>query len=290
MKKNETQEALAPAKINLCLHVGPVRDDGYHPVCSLMEKVTLFDTLRARRSGREGVRLLGTEIPAPENIVFRAARALEEETGAVLAVDIELAKEIPVAAGLAGGSSDAAAALKLLVSMFNLPVSPSRLAAIASALGADVPFFMQPGPQIAEGAGEVLQPAGVAFDYHIVLVAPPVAVPTADAYRLFDKMSGPSGGGFTGRSREVHEAVAGLDSLGSLAGMLHNDLEPAAITLCPEVAGIKRQLLGLGAAGALMSGSGPGVFGLFAGKNDAATAARRLGESYSRVWVVKPLR
>ena len=281
-------EALAPAKINLFLHAGPVRPDGFHPVCSLMEKVSLYDRLSVESSTRPGVRLSGSML-AGENTVEKAARLLGEAMSMKIGADITLEKQIPVAAGLAGGSSDAAAALKLFISTFGLEVSDARLMEVALAVGADVPFFLKIGAQLAEGAGEFLSPAP-GIDYAAVIVSPAMEISTARIYHLYDEMFQPQSGPFQARCRRAKSALPLVGDLDSLAGLLHNDLEPAAVSLCPQISGLKEDLLALGAAGALMSGSGPSVFGLFAGKTEAENAALELAKNHSRVWAVTPVR
>lgn len=286
----EITEVKAPAKINLCLLVGPRRADGYHPVCSLMEKVGIFDTLRLHRPEGGGTSITGTDIPAPGNTVYRAVRELEAAAGRPLPVAIELIKEIPVAAGLGGGSADAAAALELVVSRFGPGISRERLAEIALRIGADVPFFLEPGPRLAEGAGEALSPVGALPAYALVLAVPPVAVATADVYRQYDSDGAADAASFWRQSRELRERLRNIDSARSLAAVLQNDLEPAALKFCPEVAGIREELAALGALGTLMSGSGPAVFGIFPGREAASAAAAAIRSSRLKVWVAAPHR
>lgn len=286
-----TNSVRAAAKINLFLLVGEKRADGYHPVCSLMEKVTLYDDISVRSTGREGVRILGTSIPPPENTIFRAAGLLERETGVVLDIEVTLEKRIPVAAGLAGGSSDAAAVLVLLNRVYGLSVESDRLLVLAREIGADVPFFLTPGPLVAEGAGELLASPGEIPGYHAVIVKPDIGLSTAEVYDLYDEVAGSHAAAFSQRRQEHLERLAGLEPRnGSLASLLRNDLELPAAELCPEIPGIKAELLALGADGALMSGSGPSVFGLFAGENDAAAALEKLRKKYQHAWRVRPLR
>lgn len=282
-------DILAPAKINLCLRVGRRRPDGYHPVCTLMEQVNLHDRLHISKN-ESGVSVTGAEIPVGANSVDRAMAALTGETGVPLPVGIELEKRIPVAAGLAGGSSDAAATLMALVDMFSLAIEAERLAAVALEIGADVPFFLSPGPRLATGIGERLEAAAGLPSYFLVLVTPDGELSTADVYREFDRGAGGSDESMeeiAGRLRR--RMVAGLD-LPKLADLLVNDLEPPAMAMEPAIVTIKEELLSLGAAGSLMSGSGPSVFGLFADENRARAAAESLSSSYSRVWALEPLR
>lgn len=284
-------DAVAAAKINLFLLVGAKRPDGYHPICSLMDKVTLFDDISVRRTGRAGVRVLGTEIPTPDNTVFRAAAALERETGVALDIEVTLNKRIPVAAGLAGGSSDGAAVLELLNRMYPLGLSPARLRELSLPIGADLPFFLAPGPQVAEGAGELLASPGEIPGYHAVIVKPDIGLSTAEVYELYDAVAPEQAAAFPERRIELLRRLASLgDNPRSLAGILHNDLETPAAELCPQIPDIKAELLSMGANGALMSGSGPSVFGLFAGENAAANAFETLRGHYRSAWLVQPFR
>jgi len=286
-----TAEVPAPAKINLCLLVGPRRPDGYHPVCSVMEKVRLFDTLRVSFEEEGfGIRLTGSEIPAAENIVLRAARALEQEIGRKLDVDIELKKEIPVAAGLAGGSADAAAILRLLSFMFGLEVPGERLAKIAVGLGADVPFFLQAGPQLARGAGEQLEPLHNLPDYAVVLVKPVVSLSTAEVYALYDEMASPSSADFEGRCGKLMADLASLREAEALPAIMNNDLEQPAAALFPGLRELKQEVMDTGALGVLMSGGGPTVFGVFPDLRAADDAAARLRQKHRLVWSAVPFR
>ncbi|MHB9054510.1 MAG: 4-(cytidine 5'-diphospho)-2-C-methyl-D-erythritol kinase [Thermoleophilia bacterium] len=297
---NKIAEVFAPAKINLCLIVGPRRHDGFHPICSLMEKIKLFDTLQTMPEAEgTGIRLTGSGLPlgiaSGENIVMRAARALEREAGRKLDVGIELRKEIPVAAGLGGGSSDAAAILKLLVFHLDLDVPPERLAALALSLGADVPFFLAPGPQLAGGIGEELEPLAGLPDYALVLVKPAASLSTAAVYEAFDRQAG-GVHDFDARCRRIREKIGALATAGAaagpeaLVGLMENDLEPAAAELFPELGAIKQQIMETGALAARMSGSGSSLFGIFPDLRAARAAAGALAESCPQVWAVEPLR
>lgn len=285
---------LAPAKVNLALHVGRRRQDGYHRVCSLMEKISLHDTLRVRPlPAGSGFRLTGDVPDGEENTVAVAARALFAETGTGLAAEIELRKVIPAGAGLGGGSSDAAAALMALVRIFGLEVAPERLMEIAAGVGADVPFFLTSGPQLAEGAGEQLRPAGRLPGHALVLAVPEPELSTARVYGLFDQIPVKIATGFKERCRCLKEQVSEIggervDS-GALSGLLHNDLEPAALALVPGIARIKEELSAAGARGCLMSGSGSAAFGLFDENEQAEAAAVRLRREDRRLWVVHPV-
>lgn len=287
----KTAEVPAPAKINLCLLAGPRRPDGYHPICSVMEKIRLFDMLRASfEKDGFGIRLTGSEIPAAENIVLRAVQALEREAGMKLDVDIELKKEIPIAAGLAGGSTDAAAILRLLSFMFRLELPRERLAAIAAGLGADVPFFMESGPCLARGMGEILEPLPGLPEYAVVLVKPVVSLSTAEVYALYDEIASPTDAGFEACCRETEEALVSLGGVEDLPAIMRNDLELPAAALFPGLFELKQEVMDTGALAALMSGSGPTVFGVYPDLVAAADAAARLRLKHRLVWAASPFR
>ncbi len=295
-------EVPAPAKINLCLLAGPRREDGYHPVCSVMEKIRLFDTLRVMPEAEgTGIRLTGSNIVPAENIVMHAAQALENEIGRRLDVDIELKKEIPAAAGLAGGSSDAAAILKLLVFALGLEVPQERLEVLALELGADVPFFLSPGPQLTRGVGEILEPLPDLPDYALALVKPEIDLSTAKVYGLFDEMGGmepgsaagaggAGGEAFEDRCRQLRDDLSRVTDAGSLASLLQNDLERPAGRLFGGLDALKEEIMDAGALGTLMSGSGSSVFGIFNRIEDAQTAATALRRPHRHVWAIKPFR
>ena len=301
--QEKVAEVLAPAKINLSLHVGPLQPDGFHPVCSLMDRITLADRVSAQRGPTGGgIRLAVSNMAGPvrENLAYRSAEALLREaagpagpsgqdSGNGFDVDIELIKQIPVAAGLGGGSSDAAAVLRLLSFLFRLDVPEERLVEIAAGLGADVPFFLSDGPQLAEGRGGLLTPTPIGCDYTIVLVNPGLPLSTAEVYRRFDETAGASGDDFSQRSRQLRESVAGLGSLEDLAALMHNDLAAPARSLCPQIRQIELDLAATGPAGVLVSGSGPSVFALYPDRPAAENAAAELSRAYAHLRVASPI-
>lgn len=278
-----TRTLLAPAKINLCLHVLGKRPDGYHELAMLMQRVSLYDriglTLRdddAIRVQCDGVALAAGE----ENIAAKAARCLLRRAGRRQGVEIVIDKQIPVAAGLGGGSSNAAAVLQGLNELLGLGLSREELMAEGVRLGADVPFFLFDGAAWATGIGEVLAPAPPLPPVHYVLVNPGFGVATAWVYQNLRLTS-------SGRVDKLPQFPA---TVPGLAGLLHNDLEPVTIGRFPQIAAIKDRLLAAGAAGALMSGSGASVFGLFADERLARRAAASLeAEPGWRVFVVAPV-
>jgi 4-diphosphocytidyl-2-C-methyl-D-erythritol kinase len=292
----------ARAKINLRLRVVGRRADGYHDLETIMLPVSVADrvSLTPAPSGIE-VRSDSAQAPGgPDNLAHRAAEAFARATGRDAAVRIDLRKRIPVAAGLGGGSSDAAAVLLGLNRLAGRPLSETDLMALGRDLGADVPFFLGPGPALAEGVGDVLTPLENFPRPWLVLVHPQVEVSTAQIYRrlpaslttqpacsIFESLksspwpSPPSGAG-SGLGPEV---------LDRLARLLVNDLEPVTESLQPVVGEIKAALLAAGAAGALMTGSGPAVFGLFASGPEAARGRRALrGRVAARVMVARVCR
>jgi 4-diphosphocytidyl-2-C-methyl-D-erythritol kinase len=274
---------LAPAKVNIALHVCSRRPDGYHELAMIMQKVSLFDRLDLVLTVERGVEVFCDGVTlgeGEENIAARAAAALliRSEWGGGVKVTID--KAIPVAAGLGGGSSDAAAVLQCLNEMLELNMSPDELQVEGARLGADVPFFLFQGTAWATGVGERLQRFGSMPPVWYVLVNPGFAVSTAWVFRNLR---------LTSQRAEI-KLPKFPKSTAELATLLHNDLEAVTIEHYPMLGGIKENLLRLGAAGALMSGSGPTVFGVFADEASARHAADRLSDDSSlRVFVVQPI-
>jgi len=265
MRRNYT----APAKINLCLHVLGKRPDGYHELAMLMQRVSLFDQLEITLEDSPGVRVFCDGMvlgPGEENIAAAAARRMLALAGRDAGVSIKLEKEIPVAAGLGGGSSDAAAVLDGLNDMLDLCLSQERLMREGLALGADVPFFLFQRPAWATGIGERLQEVSKLPPVWYVLVNPGVAVSTAWVYRNLGLTS----------MREGIKLPAFSGAVDELLVQLHNDLESVTARRYPEVDEAKELLRSHGALGALMSGSGPTVFGVFDDEASARYAAAKI--------------
>ena len=274
---------LAPAKINLCLHVLGKRPDGYHDLLMLMQRITLFDRVEITVAPGQDLLIRCAGVPLPvgeENLAARAARQLLDHVGLKGQVTIAIDKQIPVAAGLGGGSSDAAAVLLGLNRMLDLGVSNEELRVLGGKLGADVPFFVLERQAWAEGVGDILEPTPGLPAVSYLLVNPGIAVSTAWVYGNL----GLTGPGDVAKLRKFPKTPA------DLVRLLHNDLEQVTVGRYPQLAAIKAQLVGLGADGALMSGSGPTLFGLF---SDPA-AARRARDVLqatpeNRVFLVEPL-
>lgn len=265
---------LAPAKVNLTLRVLGRRPDGFHELSSLFAPISVADRLAVRVGGtRIRVRVPGRpELETPDNLCARAARAFAAETGLPAGVDVVLDKRIPVAAGLGGGSTDAAAVLRCLARFHRLRSDDPRLARAALAVGSDVPFFLRGVPAHARGRGERLGPAPALPALHFVVVKPPFGVSAGDAYRTLARLR-EEGTLPQGRDRAL---PASFPDIAAVARALHNDLEAAVLRLHPELGELRQRLRRAGARGVLMSGSGSCVFGLFPTAATARDGARRL--------------
>ncbi|WP_334162750.1 4-(cytidine 5'-diphospho)-2-C-methyl-D-erythritol kinase [Phenylobacterium sp.] len=283
--------ALAPAKVNLFLHVGAPAGDGYHPLCSLMAFADFGDRLALQPADAMDLKVtgpFGTALGGEgDNLVLRAAHALLGEARRPVApFGLSLDKHLPVAAGLGGGSSDAGAALRLLREAAGLEVDDARLEAIAAGLGADGAACLWGRPVLAEGRGERLSPAPGFAPVDAVLVNPRVPVSTPEVYRSFDAR---------GRFGDVTpppapEAFEGAVELAAWLATLRNDLEPAAIDVAPEVGAVLDTLAGEPEALlARVSGSGGTCFALCAGDIEAEGLAERI-ESLAPQWWVRRVR
>ncbi len=274
---------LAPAKVNLCLHVLGKRDDGYHDLSMLMQRVSLYDRIDIELNAAPGVRVACAGLAlaeGEENIAGRAARRMLELAGSGQGVDIVIDKQIPVAAGLGGGSSDAAAVLVTLDRMLELKLGKKELMAEGARLGADVPFFVFEQTAWATGIGDELEVVEGLPDLWYVLVNPGVSVSTAWVYGNL---------GLTSKSLEA-KLPRFFETARDVVGLLHNDLEPVTVGRHPVVSDVKERLLGSGALGALMSGSGPTVFGVFEDEGAARKAAGCLADAQGwKVFVVRSL-
>ena len=270
--------AVAAAKINLALVVGERRPDGLHEVASVMQRVDVCDRIELDRA--HGLTVEGFE---DDTIVARALEGLAGEAGIEPAWRVRITKEIPVAAGLGGGSADAAAALKLANAVLERPLDAARLHALAAELGADVPFFLEPGPKLAEGAGERLTPLDLPQDFWVLLGLPRGAAKgsTGSVYVRFDELGG--GPGLAERKAALLDGLAAVRRPRDLAGLPGNDLAEAA-----GGAPLADELRAAGAFRADVSGAGPAVYGLFHRREDARSAARAVGRR-ARTWVVAPV-
>jgi len=284
---NRSKTVLAPAKVNLCLHVLAKRDDGYHDLAMLVQRITLYDRLEIELvpDGDVTVECPGLELAVgAQNIVEKSARLFLQHVGSGQGVKITVDKKIPAAAGLGGGSSDAAAVLEALDDMLGTGLPRAELRALGRRLGADVPFFLYKQTAWATGIGDRLEAWPGLPSVWLVLVNPGIAVSTAWAFQNLGQNLGLT----------HHRSIAKLprfpQGISALVRLLHNDLEVVTCQHHPVITTIKERLIASGAGGALMSGSGPTVFGLFAERGRAERAAAAIArETAWWVEVVSPL-
>ena len=270
-----------PAKINPVLEVLGKRPDGYHELALVFQAVSLYDELAFFKE-KQGVRLEVTRSPHPlpvddSNLVLKAAKLfLKEIMGGKGGVRIHLKKEIPLAAGLGGGSSDAAATLRGMDWFFKTWLEESRLQSLAAQLGSDVPFFLTGGTALGTGRGEKITPLEPGPEISLVLVKPDAGLSTPAVYQSGKAVM------TDGEKAKGFAAILKTGSARKIAESLYNGLEPAAFALLPEVEEIKKQLLDSGALGALVSGSGPTVFALAESREKAEEIAWKLeGEGWT---------
>jgi 4-diphosphocytidyl-2-C-methyl-D-erythritol kinase len=259
----------APAKVNLRLDVLARRPDGYHELRMIMQQLDLGDEVSITRVSDPGITVTcGREgVPdGPENIAWRAARALLDRSQRSDGLAIAITKNIPVAAGLGGGSSDGAAVLLGVNQLLGLGYSREELMQIGVTLGADVPFFVYAPVAVAEGIGEVLSPIAQMPEIWMVLVNPNVPVSTAWVYKNLQLTAHENG----------DKLPRSFADLAAVCAIMVNDLENVTIPAFPVIREIKEQLQNRGALKAMMSGSGPTVFGIFADESTARTAAADL--------------
>jgi len=267
---------VAPAKINLALVVGPRRPaDGLHEVVTVLQRIDVCDRL-----GLEPAPALEVEGFREDTIVRAALERLAAEARVEPRWLVRIAKEIPVSTGLGGGSADAAAALRLANNALAEPLSQARLHALASSLGADVPFFLEPGPKLAQGGGERLEALELPQDFWVVLALPHDRrkSSTGAVYDRFAQLGGDRG--FPERKEALLRALAEVRRARDLAALPPNDLAVASGS-----ASLAAELRSAGAFRADVSGAGPAVYGLFHRRAEAREAAGLLGR-VSRTWVV----
>lgn len=270
----------AYAKVNLTLAVGEKRPDGYHEVVSVMQRVSLCDTLTAEQT-REGITLTCSDPALPsgeENLAHRAASLFFRETGIAGGAALTLEKRIPSQAGLGGGSSDAASALLALRKLYAPALSDTELETMAAALGSDVPFFIRGGTQLATGRGEVLSPLPPLTDGWFVIVKPTESFSTPAMYRRLDELP-------PACTPPLPPLQGGLPAL---AAGLFNRFE-AAIPAGSAVWDIKARLAAYGALASLLSGSGSAVFGLFDTETAARAAVEALRPAWPEIFLARPV-
>jgi 4-diphosphocytidyl-2-C-methyl-D-erythritol kinase len=259
----------APAKINLALVVGPQRADGKHELVTVFQRIDLVDRISIEPASSTSIE----GFPA-DTIVRRALGAL----GAPHGWRVRIEKHVPVAAGLGGGSSDAATALRLANAQLDDPLEPAELHEVAATIGADVPFFLYAGPQLGTGDGSILEPAELPQDFAVVVVLPNDVekLSTASVYAAFDERAGAAG--YDQRAAGLRETLAAVRRPVDLAALPANDLATSAL---------ETELRSTGAFRASVSGAGPAVYGLFERPAEADAAARSL-RRFGEVWSTIP--
>jgi 4-diphosphocytidyl-2-C-methyl-D-erythritol kinase len=283
--RSEAVVVWAPAKVNLHLEILGKRADGYHEIASVLLAVSLYDTL-VFHEAPAGELVLECQPPGlssgPDNLVWRAAQLLREQTGCRRGVRIQLYKRIPVAAGLGGGSSDAAATLAGLNRLWKLGQSQEHLQTLAAQLGSDVPFFLAAGAAWCTGRGEQVRPLSVGQRLLLVLWCPPVGLSTAAVYRAVTVPAAPRSG------QALCQALA-QGAVAEVGRLLHNRLQPVAEQLCPAVRVGLRRLAALAPTGYSMSGSGSSLFALCRGPQEARrlAAALRAEQEEAHVYLVR---
>ena len=279
-----TSSIKAPAKINLDLRVLGRRSDGYHEIQTLLQTIDLADDIRATVAPSDVLDLEvepgGVVSSGSDNLMIRAAEVLRRYAGVKAGARLELAKNIPIGAGLGGGSSDAAATLVLLDVLWGLHLEPSELQALAAEIGSDVPFFLTGGLAFATGRGEVVRPLPDLVDCGVVVCTPPIQVATTDVYDRFA-----SGSWLTSRgpAANVDAFAVGLDEAGTIVPPwqeLGNDLEPVVVENWPEVGRAVTALKAMGPLCAAVTGSGAAAFAVFPDLEAAGDGPVGLDESW----------
>jgi len=273
----------APAKLNLCLFVGPVREDGLHELASIFEPLELADELAVSESDGPGDEVICPEIPGP-NLVENALAAMRGGGWDSPPLRVEVRKRIPIAAGLGGGSADAAAVMRIVRGRVD------GLRGLAASVGADVPSQLTPRPCIVSGAGEVVEPIPRPADHGVILVPQSMGLTTAEVYAEADRL------GVTRSEAEIEvirrslrDAVIEGASPLSYREHLVNDLQEAAISLRPEIGDALAALEEAGAEHAMVTGSGPTAFGLFPDRGAAGEAEKALTERFPSAVASGPL-
>lgn len=266
----------ANAKINLTLDILGMRPDGYHEVAMVMQSVGLFDTITLEKtSGGIELSLDRPGLEADErNLAWKAARLMLDTYDLKGGVKITLQKRIPIAAGLAGGSTDAAAVLRGMDELFALHLSGQELCHLGQSIGSDVPFCILGGTMLATGRGEVLKRLPDLPECYVVLAKPPIAVSTAWAYKNYDE----SGAEVHPDNEKIQQEIA-AENLKGVSGLLCNVLESVTIKKYKEISHYKKLMLEYGALASMMSGSGPTVFALADSEGRAREIADKMQQA-----------
>lgn len=287
---DKTINIKTPAKINLALDVTGQRNDGYHTLKMVMQTISVYDSITISAATNTGIhnnvnltmdKELPDKIPASKNIVYKAAMLMKERFNLKTCFNIHLNKNIPAAAGLAGGSSDCAATLEGINKLCHLGLPEEELCKIGVTLGADVPFCIKKGTVLCEGIGEILTPLSPLPEIWLVLIKPCISVSTAYVYTHLDLPG-------LKYHPDIDSMVNAINNknIKEIASCLSNVLETVTIKEYPLITEIKTFLKDNGAAGSLMSGSGPTVFGMFEDKETASTTYKKATEKYNNADII----
>ncbi|UWG97721.1 4-(cytidine 5'-diphospho)-2-C-methyl-D-erythritol kinase [Dehalobacter sp. DCM] len=288
--KELSMNMLAPAKINLALAITDKRPDGYHGLETIFQTVALYDRVNVAFKGK-GISCFCGELSGNINLAYQAARTFLEVYeamgfGHIPGVEITIEKQIPMQAGLAGGSSDAATVLIAINQLAGNPLTYEQLLECAKKCGSDTAYCLRGGTQWGEGTGTILEELPPAPEMDILLVKPRQGVSTAEAYRLFDDQ-----GRFANLEKDVWFDVLRSADVPRIGQLLANNLESAVFKLVPEISTLKALLLEGGCMGALMSGSGSAVFGIIKDVEQGEKMRRiLLDEGFNHHWLVKTIR
>lgn len=280
--QKKTVTVLAPAKLNLSLDVVGTLPGGYHDLDMVMQAITLHETLVLRRSRYLNVRMPGSFVPVNEkNTAVKAALAFFHYTGLLAGVDITIHKQVPVRAGMAGGSADAAGVLVGMNELYGAHLSMSELCALGASIGADVPFALMGGTCRVKGVGDLLKPLPPCPDCFFVVVMPSVGISTPEAFQRYDRMGSP-----LHPDCDRQEAAIRAGDLPGLCAAAGNALEHCSGAT--ETPAIRALLDEHGALTSLMTGSGAAVFGVFDAEDKAQAAAEALRARYKQVYLARP--
>ena len=280
--QKKTVTVLAPAKLNLSLDVVGTLPNGYHALDMVMQAITLHETLVLRRSRYLNVRMPGSFVPVNDkNTAVKAALAFFHYTGLLAGVDITIHKQVPVRAGMAGGSADAAGVLVGMNELYGARLSMSELCALGAAIGADVPFALMGGTCRVKGVGDLLKPLPPCPDCFFVVVMPSVGISTPEAFQRYDRMGSP-----LHPDCDRQEAAIRAGDLPGLCAAAGNALEHCSGAT--ETPAIRALLDEHGALTSLMTGSGAAVFGVFDAEDKAQAAAEALRARYKQVYLARP--
>ena len=284
MQQRKSVTVLAPAKLNLTLDVVGTLPNGYHDLDMVMQAIDLQERLVLRRSPYLNLRMPGSFVPVNnKNTAIKAALAFFDYTGLLAGVDITIHKAVPVRAGMAGGSADAAGVLVGMNELYGAKLSMSELCAIGATIGADVPFALMGGTCRVRGVGDLLKPLPPCPDCRFVVVMPSIGVSTPEAFQRYDQMGSP-----VHPDCERQEAAVRAGDLAAICAAAGNALEHCSGA--QETPAICAKLNEHGALTSQMTGSGAAVFGVFDGEDAARAAVQALQGSYKQVYLCRPVR